>query len=35
MNNITYHKWDIRDFKKLKKSCSEILKLSDIQFFQP
>ena len=26
---------DPNDFKKLKKSCSEILKLSDIQFFQP
>jgi hypothetical protein len=35
MNKIQYHKWDIKEFNKLKKDCKDKLDLKEIQIYQP
>ena len=33
--NITFHKWDKKNVKPLSSSCSNLLNINEIQFYQP
>ena len=35
MESIKYYKWKKKELSVLKKSCSDILKIKEIQLYQP